>query len=356
LKTTKLKTENNELGNAAWLLKMLPAIEPIKTRCEADYYGASSLIAKALGLDTVPESLASWSHGIAYWKDLKLARQLVLTATQLDRCLVCNKHQESFLRRKGYFRAHAVGAPILYVPEINVTRNKNSLLIMPTHSLYNTQHDWPFDAYAKYINTFRSEFKTIVACIHMNDVRKGHWPEAFEKMDIPWVRGADSSDGNAYNRMAVIFKSFEYMTTNATTGSHILYASYFGCKVSVAGPKAKYLPDDFRGVPWYDRNQKAMRYNHISMEKYLKCRRDPDFFLEPTEAGKNVEFAKKMLGLDCRRSPREVADLLGWNLAGQIELRVRKTLKRGITLPGKVGRKLWAILKNESASESPQLP
>lgn len=345
MKSTKLKTENSEQGNAAWLLKVQPAIKPIKTRCEADYYGASSLIAAALGLDTVPESLASWSHGIAYWKDLKLARQLVLTATQLDRCLVCNKHQESFLRRKGFLRAHAVGAPILYVPEKYVTRIKNSLLVMPTHSLYNTQHDWPYDAYARYISTLRSEFKTIVACIHLNDVRKGHWPEAFEKMDIPWVRGAGSDDGNAYKRMAVIFKSFEYMTTNATTGSHIVYASYFGCKVSVAGHKAKYLPSDFRGVPWYDRNQRAVRYNHMSMDRYLTGPRNPDFFLEPTKAEKNVEFAEKMLGLDCLRSPREVAGFLGWNLTGQIELRVRNTLKRGVSGSRRVGRKLWVILK-----------
>ena len=331
--------KKTELGNATWLIEKLPVVKPIKRKCEADYYGASALIAKSLGLDKVPESLASWNHGIAFWREPVLPRQVVLTATQLDRCLVFNKQQEIFLRRKGFLRAHAVGAPILYVPKMRVSRIKKSLLVMPSHTLFNTNPNMPFDEYAQSISSYYSEFETIVACIHINDVRKGYWPAAFEKVNIPWVAGADSHDGNALVRVACLFSLFEFMTANAL-GSHIPYATYFGCKPSVAGPIAEHKTSDFHGVPWYDRNRKALHYGRISKEKYLKGPRNPDFFVEPTQAKIHLRFAEQALGVDCRKSPEEVANLLGWNKAGQAELRIRRTLRQSLNRSVSIIRRL----------------
>jgi hypothetical protein len=209
---------------------------------------------------------------------------------------------------------------------------------MPGHTLYNSEHDTPYDSYAQFVSSLRSQFDSIIACIHVNDVRKGHWPIAFEDVGIPWVTGADSFDQNSLIRMSMLFKRFEFMTTNSL-GSHIPYAAYFGSKVSICGPKAEVKESDMTEVLHYRENPHLLRYIFSASREYLEGTDSP-FLVSPSEAVQRTEFGQVTLGVSAKKKPHEVAELLGWNSVGRAELMLRHTLSRGYGIPRRILRRL----------------
>jgi hypothetical protein len=335
------QAERVELGNCAWLLASLPALVKTERCYEADFYGASSLVANALGLNRIPPSVASWTHGpAAWWMPLRFPQQVAFHRHAWDRCLVVTREQEQFLREQRYPRVHAVGAPILYVPEFELPRRPGSLLVMPGHTLYNNDHHTPYQAYAEYIASMRARFETVVTCLHANDVAKNRWAPAFEAVGIPWVRGADSFDRNSLLRVVSLMKQFEFVTSNAL-GSHIPYAAYFGAKTSLAGPRASVDAADMRNARLYKENPELLAFTLSATQEFLKRGESP-FQVNPWDAVEQIEFGKSALGLDARRSPGEVARLLGWNLTGRAELAVRSSLAWAGGVPGRVWQRLTA--------------
>jgi hypothetical protein len=333
---------NIEHGTADWLIRILPAAAPIVRRCEADNYGASHVIATTLDKINVPISLATWTHGASFWNKNEHVRQIVHHCNRIDRCLVNTKEQESFLRKRGFLRVHAVGAPVLYVEDKACDRVSNSLLVMPGHSLFNSNHDFDYEKYCDYICSIRKKFDVIVACVHVNDVKNNSWPRVFDRYKIPWVLGANAHDANSLLRMSRIFRTFEYMTTNSF-GSHIAYAAYFGAKASISGEIYKYDLEDYKDVPWYEKNRKVMLYEKASVDRYINGPRKPDFLIDPTNATKQIEFGRRVLGYNSRRSPEELASLLGWSTAGQNEILIKKLL----AYPFMIGKKSYHSLRRQ---------
>jgi hypothetical protein len=301
-----------------WLTDTLPPSAPINRRTEADYYGASDLIATALGYDSAPPCIASWKHGVSYEKSLAYPELILTEGNRATRHLVGNGWQVSALRKRGFLRVHAVGTPILYLNPPSVTRVPRSLLVMPAHSLVNTAHPFDEDAYVDAVIAAKPHFDVVVACVSPPCVRKGVWTKTFEKGGIPWIPGADSTDRNALRRMAAIFASFESVTSN-TMGSHIAYAAHSGCKVSIWGPYAEYRQEDFRGIPWYEKNWKKLpEIFERSSESHVRSRYSW-LFKNPWEADSAREWAEPYLGLAHKREPAEVGRLLGWSVIGRGE-------------------------------------
>lgn len=102
-----------------WLIPHLPRQSLISVRGEADYYGAASEIARALGLKTTPLAAASWVHG---WALVRPDNAVAITGSQPGNRvhLVDRTSTEDTLLRAGYPNAFAVGLPILYskVPDL----------------------------------------------------------------------------------------------------------------------------------------------------------------------------------------------------------------------------------------------
>jgi len=143
--------------------------------------------------------------------------------------------------------------------------------------------------------------------------------EAFEKYNIPWIIGANVFDKNALIRMSRIFKSFEFMTTN-TIGSHVLYAAYSGCKVSIYGKFAEYSEEDFLNDPYYSVNPLILKENLLgSTEKKIREKYNC-FFVHPKKAVQKLIWAKEQIGEKNKKTIDDLADLLGWNTKGQIFL------------------------------------
>lgn len=304
-------------------LQDLPGIEKIKVRSEVDYYGVSYWIAEKLKLFYVPKSTAGWKHGWVF-ADIKYTEQL--TNGQEDGVfLVAQEAHADFLRQRG-MASRAVGMPFVYINEIDtrkITRQPNSLLVMPPHSLPYTTHDWNEFDYVKSISILKDTFDLVVACIHQSCVAQGLWIEAFEHYEIPWVTGADAQDKNALVRMNRLFKSFEYMTTNVV-GSHIVYAAYCGCKVSIYGEYAEYSTEDYKNDSFYIQFPFLLKHNLQYASKQSVENTFPFLFVHPKSAKGQIAWAEEELGKANAVQLEELRNLLGWTLKEQVALVLKR--------------------------------
>ena len=314
--------------NKHFLLKeiesLMPEEEYFKVRCEADVYGVSRCIASKLHLPFTPMSLKGWRHG---WVcDLKYPEQITLGA-KADGFLVALKEHELFLKKYG-INAIAVGMPFIYVDEnIEIRRIPNSLLVMPIHTLDYTSHSMNEYNYIQQISKLKKNFDLIVVCIHSECYKKNYWVDACNAFDLPYIKGASLRDRNSLIRMRRLFNSFEYMTTNHI-GSHILYAAFCGCKVSIYGDYYEYNKKDFQCDQFYKKYPHILDYNlYIGSEDYVKGK-FPQFFVFPKDAKPMKEWADREIGLQYKKSYIKIASLLGWtDIYKQSKLLFTKFLK-----------------------------
>jgi len=293
------------------IISILPSVQKINVKSEADYYGISHLIAKKLKLPFTPRSLVGWKHG---WLIADLYYKEQITSGSNDtKFLVPLVEHEAFLHNQGV-NAKAIGMPFVYLDDVvteKIKRINNSLLVMPPHSLPYTEHEWDEDSYAKQINDLKKQFDLIVVCLHQSCIEKRLWVDAFEKYDIPWIIGADALDKNALIRMYKIFKSFEFMTTNAI-GSHVIYAAYCGCKVSIYGNYAEFSSNDYQNDPLYNQFPFLLQHN-LKYSTYNSIKTTfPYLFTSPIDAKIRIRWAEEQLGKANKVSYYELAKLLGW--------------------------------------------
>lgn len=304
----------------------LPPIAVAPYRSEPDKYGASHVIARRLGMKRPPFCDATWTHGpMEHETVVRHIRQFA--SYQCSRHLVSTAGQCDYLRARGVWPAHAVGCPILYAGHVQVDRIRDSLLIMPGHSLPYNKPRWDHDAYVREVARLKGAFAVVVACIHQSCVDEGAWPRSFEKYGIPWIVGASAADSNALIRMVTLFKTFEFMTTN-DNGSHVPYASYYGCRVFFCGPYAVRRVEDYAESPFFREHPDLLAERIAKADEHYVRQTYPQFFVGPGEAGQHIEWGGEILGAAAQQPLRRLARLLGWGIE----------------------RRAWGYLRNKSAA------
>jgi len=295
---------------------VLPEFEFFPRRSEPDSYGASYLIAQALGKDRVPRSFASWKHG---WPHANIVHpvQLAQHGGRRRTRLVPRPEHVDLLSDFGYTDVHAVGLPFVYAEPRPVKRIPDSLLVMPPHTLPYLDESWDEEEYADAIAELKSSFSTVVACVHRANVEKGQWTKTFRQRCIDWVPGTRVRDKHGLVRMHTLFSMFEYMTTN-TIGSHVPYAAYCGCKVSMYGPFSAPRKEDYRNDPTWSKHPDVLEVQMKSSSEASVRRKYPFLFVDPDRAEIHRDWAAHELGADYRRPPCDLADLLGWAPADQV--------------------------------------
>jgi hypothetical protein len=301
--------------DVASLAESLPPVVEFKRRSEPDYYGASFLIAEKLGLEKPPHSFATWCHGW-HFDPVTHPRQVVNVVGEKRQHLVALQKHADLLAQNGFPRSAAVGMPFLYADPVQCQRIPGSLLVMPAHCVNDGQPDWNEESYAATIDALRPRFSTVVACLQANCVKYGHWVNALDKRNIPWIVGASSADINALKRMRTILGSFEFMTTNCI-GTHVAYASYVGCRVSIHGRFVQQSYQQLAKNPFYQQHPEVLTLN-IQRSCEAEVRRNyPQFFTEPHLATTQQAWAAQVMGAAHCRAPAEIAELLGWNSGAQ---------------------------------------
>ena len=325
-----------------WIVEKLPPIERVWRRSEPDSYGASYLIAKQTKRKKPPVSFAHWRHGWNYLNPIIHPRLLGGDPGLVH--LMTTAGQVQILHNFGYKKVIAVGLPFIYADNFKTDRKAGSLLVMPGHSLPYTNPRLSEEKYVRQIASLRSYFSTIVACLYSSCFAKGLWIPELEKHGIPYIIGADSYDKNSLIRMNYIFKSFEYMTTNRLS-SHVAYAAYSGCKVSIFG---EYLPltiEEFSDSAFYRQFPDLMQYYVEKSQKSKLEKQFPEFFVAPWEASSRKDWADENVGVKHKRSPAEIAKLLGWSLKDQL-IGYSKTGVRLLRSP----KSLYNLLKRKEVA------
>ena len=274
----------------------LPKRDYFSRNCQ---YGAPFVAANYCGIDSTNYTWVKgeWQHG---WHppEHNVHPELVVGNTGLSRFnklklryWVARKDQADYLLSCGYKNVEAIGLPIIYLPELEIERQKNSLLVMPVHSLSSTTHNWDFEQYAGEIYSIKDRFTRVIACIHPECIQKKYWVESFMKRGIPVISGAEIRDKNSLLRMAYLFKSFDFLTTNGF-GSHLAYGSFFGAKVSIFGSLARYSHDDFKDDFIYKNCPELLPIVLNFMTDSNLKKLYSLFFVNPWEANCYIEWGK----------------------------------------------------------------
>ena len=310
---------------SAALQAMLPPERLWEVSSEVHYYGAAHLITEACGIGDPPKiSKVTWHHGTSLTPLWGLAEpdppipqeelDYVFHAAPRDACrLVVQKKEEIFLASQGVQRAIAVGAPYVYVPPQGRERIAGTLVAMPSHSFGGDSipRDESIKAYAAHLNTLRQTFRFICVCLYGDDF-ESPTRALYEQAGFAVIRGAAIKDMNSLVRMRAMFETFECMTSN-DIGSHVIYASATGCKVFIGGPS---LWVDKESIwarhPFYIGRPNVMKNVLRWIDPNNARRRWPWLYGPPEQAEARAAWAHEYLGTENRRTPVEMANLLGW--------------------------------------------
>ena len=294
---------------------------------EASSYGAAHLVAGHLGIKEPPITLAGWMHGwnhfdfvnkediltIAYDVNQHQPGQpkFVIPAQKRRPYLVATKEQEVFLQENGFPDTRAVGLPFAYIdPDPSTKRIPGSLLVMPPHI---PVEETVIFEYLDYIKSISQHFSRIVFCLHMASIVDGPWVSNVNAYGFEYVTGAGGRDRNALYRMRKIFDSFEYMTTKSI-GSHVLYASLCGVKVSMTTPYIDVRMEDYMVQAGWGESEHMKKVElYVKMGSYnFLSKKFPQFFVEPQNAVEQVEWAKREIGFYNKVSFEELGRLFRW--------------------------------------------
>lgn len=288
---------------------------------EIEFYGAYEVLRQNLKVKklTYPQRRnINWAHGwysdffMLYSQDPYFANCNIYYKVPGRVNFVTRKSQEQFLRDKGYPNSFAIGMPITYIPEKRVIKRKSSLLVVPTHTMDGYEINTFEEEYAILIDSFKNDFDEIVVMIHPTCFKNDKWVNTFRRHSYKIIKGVRMESSNSFYRLRNIMSRFEFVTTNAF-GSHMMYAAYFGAKVSIIGREMEHDPNEIEKDDNVRLAQdKSPFYESLRIVSTVNYRKHyPEFYVNhPRQAILQKEMADRELGVDCRVSKERFDELV----------------------------------------------
>ncbi|MBL9116665.1 MAG: hypothetical protein JNJ83_16780 [Verrucomicrobiaceae bacterium] len=292
------------------LLKQTPEREPFLPASEVQFYGATHVIARALGGDQPPPTHARWSHGWAFYYDVpginKAEFAMLARWNGNDDWLhLCRNEIEADIYKSA--GAHAVvvaGLPFFYLPDLGVKRLPNTVLIMPPHSTWQasvkmSERDLLGLAQKRYPDS------QLCVCLTASCCLRTGWAEACRELQIPWISGSHPYDATSLNRMKHLMSGFEVILT-PKLGSHVIYAAASGARIDFV----KDIPFEIvreSSIGDLTAARRSAAHAHLIEEEKLRL----ETMLQAGGADCQA-WAMQAGGAHFRKDPVTVARLLGW--------------------------------------------
>jgi len=283
-------------------------LQEVPIRCEADYYGASLLVAREIGLHSAPVSRSSWVHGC----DVLPVPRPAFTPMQDDpemTHLVANQRTADWWIAHGYTKAIAVGCPFVYTQPSRSPRVANSVLAMPNHRPKGVKSDGNSqDAWLRKVADLQPQYQVTIS------VYQDELPEllpTIQKLGMSYITGA-KLECDSLQHIRDLLGSFEFVVSDAQ-GSHLPYAAYCGCKVAILPPYYQRLWENIKDHPHMQKHP-SMKDNLVYYTAENMHSRMPWMF--PASLNDAIcpkEWADDLLGVTERKSSEELARLLGWS-------------------------------------------
>lgn len=297
------------------LIKLVTPYCFITLRGEADFYGASYLIAKKNSLNSPPKSYSSWSHGVEH-ANLKFIDQVIWNKKWVYTHLVRNLKTFQFLEKSGVDKLNVIGMPIIYVDGFNVTRKKNSLLVMLAHTLSTIDMDMDTNEIIQFTLALREKDIYVCFCVHKDCKDNGLVTSQLDKNNIDWFVGSAANDANSLQRMRNIFEYFETVSSNAI-GSQFFYSQLFGAKFFFLEPYFEYRAEWFKHDPFWGDKRDMLDYSLEQSSQKTIMKKHPEYFRGYSDAVCNQQMAANECGIQHKREPAEIAKMLGWGIFRQ---------------------------------------
>ena len=225
---------------------------------------------------------------------------------------VARSETRDFMVRHGFTNVRSIGLPIVYLPEQEIQRRRNTLIVMPMHTIDGDKDPDKRSAIAKYVEEIKSisdQFDAITIVIHQSCIRNGLWVEEFKSIGAKIVPGAYSSDKHSLHRIKSLLEQHEFMTTN-DWGSHVAYGLAFGTRVSIWGTTYKRTLQSFLvDSAWKSRPDLLKKFlsKEFQNDKEELLKR---FAVPPKEGVEDRGWGEWLIGMDQKISPSEMAELL----------------------------------------------
>jgi len=317
----------------AWLSGQIPDRKWRQIGEESTYYGAAYEVTKSAG-QHIDYPFSRWMHGM---HPTLPPTPLIYTdgwARPIGaRLLTHRTDQADYLNERADVAAIAVGAPILYAPDLPSKRISGSVLFMPRHSTAHYEYPESTDVMSS-VEVLRRTFDRVVVSVYGTCAARGRLPELLEGEGIEWMVGAHNRDWHSLRRMKQMFNIFDFVATD-TFGSHIAYAANFGAKVICVGnwkplAEEEVLKDSIalrkrcpELIEWY-----TGMYAWESVKRTVPGIDDPDGSDSMRKA--QMKWAGKILGVNNRKPAAEVVELLGSKWWVRLDNATRGRIRRGL--------------------------
>lgn len=183
---------------------------------------------------------------------------------------------------------------------------------MPPHSTKTTRENYNEQQYFDSLRDELKKYSHVLFCVHPHDIESNSWVRNIKKLGYQYVSGATVEDLNALHRIRYLFDTFECVTS-PNLGSHLPYAAYCGCRVSIYGARPKSNINNYINDQWSKQNWEAVIYSFEWCESDKPHKTYPFLFCEPSKSLFQTEWAKKILGETFKLPMRKIKRVFGWS-------------------------------------------
>ena len=182
---------------------------------------------------------------------------------------------------------------------------------MPSHTLRGDKKldKEAYDSYINFIKPYLKYFSHVKVCLHSGCIDNNMWVDEFTELGIEIIEGGNGNDANALLRQKYLFKQFDVITTN-NWGSHVAYALFFGCKVSISGPYTPSLKENFLKETAWKNHPKILDLLFSSKVETERKRILKHLYVEPHKGISDVELGKQLLGFYDKKSPKQLKKIM----------------------------------------------
>jgi len=281
-------------------------------QAENRFYGHVHVLAKYCGLDDQPWINGYLQHG---WNATDGFGNY-LGSKRVSNKYVWSKRCEEIIKSNGKKNVYAIGAPWIYLNDVFPLQNaskKEGVIAYPAHTSTWSKMGDTTKEFAKFL---KDKYGQVTVVLHRYDYADKSKIQNFENLGhkvtthgvgTPWEQGFDLL---FLKKQRDLISNYSTVVSN-TLSTAVLYATSLGLNAEIGGP---------------------IDYSITNNDDKISQAGDGLIDWNSLIADKNMQKTlwKDELGLDCKKSPEELKELLGWNPAPKKTTRFLFT--RGIDL------------------------
>ena len=206
-----------------------------------------------------------------------------------------SKRCKNIIKQNGKKNVFAIGAPWLYLSDVYpqaINQNRSGVVAYPAHS-----SSWSKlgDTSLEYANFLKDKYGSVTVVLHRYDYANTKVKQTYESVGhqvkthgngTPWEKEFDPM---FLKNQRDLLSGFSVVVSNVMSTA-VLYATSLGLKAEIGGPVDYSITNA---------DDKASQTGDGLTDWNSMINQSPDLW-------------KEELGLDCKKSPQELKEILGW--------------------------------------------